>query len=117
MAKNGVPALAEFSRSDVVSGLLYLVIFPSWLSYLLWNKGIQAIGATRGEIFSPYYSAQRRVVQRAVSERAITLVPFGQRAADCLRNCIVLGKESRQNGEGGCVVSDMRRPKVVTAWW
>ncbi|WNN74046.1 DMT family transporter [Kluyvera cryocrescens] len=52
MAKNGVPALAEFSRSDVVSGLLYLVIFPSWLSYLLWNKGIQAIGATRGEIFS-----------------------------------------------------------------
>ncbi|VFS58168.1 carboxylate/amino acid/amine transporter [Kluyvera cryocrescens] len=47
-----MPALAEFSRSDVVSGLLYLVIFPSWLSYLLWNKGIQAIGATRGEIFS-----------------------------------------------------------------
>lgn len=52
MAKNGAPALVEFSRSDVVIGLLYLVIFPSWLSYLLWNKGIQAIGATRGEVFS-----------------------------------------------------------------
>ncbi|MDV1370124.1 DMT family transporter, partial [Citrobacter freundii] len=23
-----------------------------WLSYLLWNKGISAIGATRGEIYS-----------------------------------------------------------------
>ncbi|SUW63909.1 aromatic amino acid exporter [Buttiauxella agrestis] len=33
-------------------GLAYLVIFPSWLSYLLWNKGIQAIGATRGEVYS-----------------------------------------------------------------
>ena len=33
-------------------GLGYLVIFPSWLSYLLWNKGIQAIGATRGEVYS-----------------------------------------------------------------
>ncbi|HBF28125.1 DMT family transporter, partial [Rhizobium sp.] len=33
-------------------GLVYLVIFPSWLSYLLWSKGIAAIGATRGEIFT-----------------------------------------------------------------
>ena len=52
MARNGIPAVAEFSHSDVTMGLLYLVIFPSWLSYLLWNKGIQAIGATRGEVFS-----------------------------------------------------------------
>lgn len=35
-----------------VAGLAYLVIFPSWLSYLLWTKGISAIGATRGEIFT-----------------------------------------------------------------
>lgn len=33
-------------------GLAYLVIFPSWLSYLFWSKGIGAIGATRGEIFT-----------------------------------------------------------------
>lgn len=35
-----------------LTGLAYLIIFPSWLSYLLWNKGILAIGATRGEIYS-----------------------------------------------------------------
>lgn len=52
MARNGIPAVAEFSHRGVTMGLLYLVIFPSWLSYLLWNKGIQAIGATRGEVFS-----------------------------------------------------------------
>lgn len=33
-------------------GLAYLVIFPSWLAYLFWNKGIAAIGATRGEIYT-----------------------------------------------------------------
>lgn len=33
-------------------GLAYLVIFPSWLSYLLWSRGIAEIGATRGEIFT-----------------------------------------------------------------
>ena len=33
-------------------GLAYLVIFPSWLSYLFWNRGIAEIGATRGEIFT-----------------------------------------------------------------
>jgi hypothetical protein len=26
--------------------------FPSWLAYLFWNKGIAAIGATRGEIYT-----------------------------------------------------------------
>ena len=52
MAKQGLPALSTFSHGGLVIGLLYLIIFPSWLSYLLWNKGIQAIGATRGEVFS-----------------------------------------------------------------
>lgn len=35
-----------------VLGMAYLVIFPSWLSYLFWSKGISIIGATRGEIFT-----------------------------------------------------------------
>lgn len=52
MVKNGIPVPSEFSDGGVITGLIYLIIFPSWLSYLLWNKGIQAIGATRGEVFS-----------------------------------------------------------------
>lgn len=44
--------LAVYFDADFLLGLAYLVIFPSWLSYLLWNKGILAIGATRGEIYS-----------------------------------------------------------------
>jgi len=39
-----------FNLSSIF-GFLYLIIFPSWLAYLFWNKGIEAIGATRGEIF------------------------------------------------------------------
>ncbi|WP_338635947.1 DMT family transporter [Spirobacillus cienkowskii] len=35
-------------------GILYLIIFPSWLAYLFWNKGIEAIGATRGEVFTHF---------------------------------------------------------------
>lgn len=54
VVKNGIPPLVEFSHSGLVIGLLYLIVFPSWLSYLLWNKGIQAIGATRGEVFSHF---------------------------------------------------------------
>ena len=27
-------------------------MFPSWLAYLFWNKGIMEIGATRGEIYT-----------------------------------------------------------------
>lgn len=38
--------------TGTIIGLAYLVIFPSWLSYLLWSKGISEIGATRGEIFT-----------------------------------------------------------------
>lgn len=48
----GTAELNVFLRGDFLLGLAYLVIFPSWLSYLLWNKGILAIGATRGEVFS-----------------------------------------------------------------
>lgn len=44
--------LAPYLSLNFLLGLAYLVIFPSWLSYLLWNKGIAAIGATRGEVFS-----------------------------------------------------------------
>ncbi|MDT7459949.1 DMT family transporter [Citrobacter koseri] len=35
-----------------ILGIIYLIVFPSWLSYLFWAKGIAAIGATRGEIFT-----------------------------------------------------------------
>lgn len=52
MLQNGLPALSEYTSTSFIAGLLYLIIFPSWLSYLLWNKGIQAIGATRGEVYS-----------------------------------------------------------------
>ncbi|MFV5930382.1 DMT family transporter [Klebsiella aerogenes] len=52
LAKNGMSELTEFNHSNLAIGLLYLIIFPSWLAYLLWNKGIQVIGATRGEVFS-----------------------------------------------------------------
>ncbi|QLK60738.1 EamA family transporter [Enterobacteriaceae bacterium Kacie_13] len=44
--------LHVYLNRSFLAGLSYLVIFPSWLSYLLWNKGIQVIGATRGEIYS-----------------------------------------------------------------
>ena len=47
-----MPGWNSYANTGVVTGLAYLVIFPSWLSYLLWNKGISAIGATRGEIYS-----------------------------------------------------------------
>lgn len=43
-----MPGWNSYANTGVVTGLAYLVIFPSWLSYLLWNKGISAIGATRG---------------------------------------------------------------------
>ncbi len=44
--------IKAYMNSGFLFGLAYLVVFPSWLSYLLWNKGIQAIGATRGDIYS-----------------------------------------------------------------
>ncbi|EAA5259613.1 DMT family transporter [Salmonella enterica subsp. enterica] len=35
-----------------VLGVIYLVVFPSWLSYVFWSKGVQLIGTTRSEIFT-----------------------------------------------------------------
>ncbi|MDK9363278.1 DMT family transporter [Lelliottia wanjuensis] len=35
-----------------VLGAIYLVIFPSWLAYVFWNKGVQLLGTTRSEIFT-----------------------------------------------------------------
>lgn len=52
LIKTGLPGWTAYTAPGFLSGLLYLVVFPSWLSYLLWNKGIAAIGATRGEIYS-----------------------------------------------------------------
>jgi len=36
----------------IIAGMFYSVVFPSWLSYLFWSKGIGEIGATRGEIYT-----------------------------------------------------------------
>lgn len=33
-------------------GIAYLIIFPSWLSYVFWSKGVSMIGTTRSEIFT-----------------------------------------------------------------
>ncbi|CAI1705385.1 aromatic amino acid exporter [Serratia ficaria] len=44
--------ISVYLHPGFLAGLSYLIIFPSWLSYLLWNKGILAIGAIRGEIYS-----------------------------------------------------------------
>ncbi|WP_423063403.1 EamA family transporter [Candidiatus Paracoxiella cheracis] len=40
--------------SSLIAGIAYLAIFPSILAYLLWNKGISQIGATRGEVFTHF---------------------------------------------------------------
>ncbi len=44
--------LGSYQDPWFLSGLAYLVLFPSWLSYLFWNKGIAEIGATRGEVYT-----------------------------------------------------------------
>ncbi|AUH02109.1 EamA/RhaT family transporter [Prodigiosinella confusarubida] len=36
----------------VIVGILYLIIFPSWLSYVFWSKGVSLIGTTRSEIYT-----------------------------------------------------------------
>ncbi|MDX6916952.1 DMT family transporter [Pectobacterium carotovorum] len=33
-------------------GVAYLVVFPSWLAYVFWNKGVSLIGTTRSEIYT-----------------------------------------------------------------
>jgi len=37
---------------QIIAGILYLIIFPSWLSYVFWNKGVSLIGTTRSEIYT-----------------------------------------------------------------
>lgn len=39
-------------NASLLLGLLYLVIFPSWLAYLFWSKGIAKVGAVKGEIYT-----------------------------------------------------------------
>jgi drug/metabolite transporter (DMT)-like permease len=47
-----VENLTHYADTHFLLGLLYIAIFASWLSYLFWNKGIAAIGATRGQIYT-----------------------------------------------------------------
>ncbi|KAB7895615.1 EamA family transporter [Rouxiella sp. S1S-2] len=44
--------LTQAINFPTVLGVLYLVIFPSWLAYVFWNKGVSMIGTTRSEIFT-----------------------------------------------------------------
>ncbi|MEA9390119.1 DMT family transporter [Acerihabitans sp. TG2] len=44
--------LSSYHQTFFLAGLAYLVIFPSWLSYVFWNRGIAEIGATRGDIYT-----------------------------------------------------------------
>lgn len=44
--------LSSYHQTSFLTGLAYLVLFPSWLSYVFWNRGIADIGATRGEIYT-----------------------------------------------------------------
>ena len=44
--------LSSYHHMFFLAGLAYLVFFPSWLSYVFWNRGIAEIGATRGEIYT-----------------------------------------------------------------
>lgn len=50
----GNPGAIEglYSSGGMILGLGYLIIFPSWLAYLFWNKGIAVVGATKGEIYT-----------------------------------------------------------------
>lgn len=50
--RHSTTSFAAYHDIYFLSGLAYTVIFPSWLAYLFWNKGIAAIGATRGEIYT-----------------------------------------------------------------
>lgn len=36
----------------VIAGIIFLIVFPSWLSYVFWNKGVSLIGTTRSEIYT-----------------------------------------------------------------
>lgn len=39
-------------NSVSVTGVIYLIVFPSWLSYVFWSKGVSLIGTTRSEIYT-----------------------------------------------------------------
>lgn len=36
----------------VIAGIIFLILFPSWLSYVFWNRGVSLIGTTRSEIYT-----------------------------------------------------------------
>jgi drug/metabolite transporter (DMT)-like permease len=70
---------AAWREPFFLSGLAYLVIFPSWLAYLFWNKGIATIGATRGK-FTPISSALRRGVEHPLPAYPAACLASVQRA-------------------------------------
>ncbi len=44
--------LDGYFHINTLLGILYLVIFPSWLAFVFWSKGMHEIGATKGGIFT-----------------------------------------------------------------
>lgn len=56
---------AAWREPFFLSGLAYLVIFPSWLAYLFWNKVSPPL-APRGAKFTPTSSPLRRGVEHPV---------------------------------------------------
>lgn len=38
-------------NAEVIAGLLYIAIFPSVLAYMLWNRGIELVGANRAGLY------------------------------------------------------------------
>lgn len=43
---------SPYLHAGFLTGMAYLVLFPSWLSYVFWNRGIAEVGANRGEIYT-----------------------------------------------------------------
>ncbi|MFN7098598.1 MAG: DMT family transporter, partial [Gammaproteobacteria bacterium] len=50
--KNTGEFASLYTNHNMIIGLAYLIIFPSWLAYLFWSKGIAVVGATKGEIYT-----------------------------------------------------------------
>ncbi len=102
---------AAWREPFYLSGLAYLVIFPSWLAYLFWNKGIASIGATRGEIYTHIIPPLRRGVEYPLpAHPAAGLAPV-QRAVYHAGDCHLLLEKRRATGR-------LATPgHKVNGWW
>ncbi|PSV10192.1 EamA/RhaT family transporter [Photobacterium kishitanii] len=44
--------LSKTLNFNLIAGITYLVIFPSWLAFVFWNKGTNELGSSRSGIFT-----------------------------------------------------------------